>query len=74
MRTGCVSAGFATKEGIEAKIHELAVLLDTVQLNKADASIVAGKAEREYVENALEKLRREVEQVCRVGLYDLQSG
>mmetsp|Transcript_38543 Transcript_38543/g.68967 ORF Transcript_38543/g.68967 Transcript_38543/m.68967 type:complete len:1246 (-) Transcript_38543:304-4041(-) len=55
--------GFATKDDMEAKLHEFAVLLETIQLNKADASIVAGKAEREYVENALEKLRREVEQV-----------
>eukprot|EP01012_Entosiphon_sulcatum_P056547 TRINITY_DN80240_c0_g1_i1.p1 TRINITY_DN80240_c0_g1~~TRINITY_DN80240_c0_g1_i1.p1 ORF type:complete len:953 (-),score=172.76 TRINITY_DN80240_c0_g1_i1:91-2949(-) len=48
---------------LDTRFRPLIDMLDALQLNKADAGVVAGKAERDYVENALEKLRREVEQV-----------
>ncbi|KAG8346952.1 hypothetical protein ERJ75_001005900 [Trypanosoma vivax] len=46
--------------------NELGALRDYVEQidhRKADAKLVANKAERDYVENALERLMREVEQV-----------
>ena len=55
------------------QIIEIRATIDHIHHTKADASLVANKAERDYVENALEKLMREVEQVMNstnAGLID----
>ncbi|KAG5509459.1 hypothetical protein JKF63_06769 [Porcisia hertigi] len=52
---------------------ELLDRLERLENCKADATLVANKAERDYVENALERLMREVEQVLNAtnaGLID----
>ncbi|CCW64274.1 unnamed protein product [Phytomonas sp. EM1] len=59
----------ATQDDLEA----LRELVDRLDRCKADSTLVANKAERDYVENALERLMREVEQVLNAtnaGLID----
>eukprot|EP00667_Euglena_gracilis_P000714 EG_transcript_714 len=57
-----LAANKADKQWTEKEIAALKDAIDDLHQSKADASLVAGKAERDYVENALERLRREVEQ------------
>jgi chromosome segregation ATPase len=55
------------------QVVEIRTTIDHIHHTKADAQLVANKAERDYVENALEKLMREVEQVMNstnAGLID----
>eukprot|EP01006_Ploeotia_vitrea_P022455 TRINITY_DN54867_c0_g1_i1.p1 TRINITY_DN54867_c0_g1~~TRINITY_DN54867_c0_g1_i1.p1 ORF type:complete len:1036 (-),score=121.37 TRINITY_DN54867_c0_g1_i1:41-3148(-) len=55
--------GKADKDTTNDRFFNMGEGIENLNLNKADATAVASKAERDYVENALEKLRREVEQV-----------
>jgi chromosome segregation ATPase len=55
------------------QIIEIKATIEHIHHTKADSTLVANKAERDYVENALEKLMREVEQVMNstnAGLID----
>lgn len=55
------------------EVSDLRELIEQLDHRKADATLVANKAERDYVENALERLMREVEQVLNAtnaGLID----
>lgn len=60
-------------DGQRDSVEELREMLEQLDHRKADATLVANKAERDYVENALERLMREVEQVLNAtnaGLID----
>jgi DNA repair exonuclease SbcCD ATPase subunit len=60
-------------EWMKGQIIEIRAVIEHIHHSKADASLVANKAEREYVENSMEKLMREVEQVLNAtnaGLID----
>eukprot|EP00744_Colponema_vietnamica_P005926 GILI01008637.1.p1 GENE.GILI01008637.1~~GILI01008637.1.p1 ORF type:complete len:695 (+),score=230.16 GILI01008637.1:67-2151(+) len=57
----------------KGQLIEIRATVDHIHHCKADASIVANKAERDYVENAMEKLMHEVETVLNAtnaGLID----
>ncbi|CAD2219375.1 hypothetical protein, conserved [Angomonas deanei] len=66
----------STNKGNDMTMDEVERLREMIQqldYRKADATLVANKAERDYVENALERLMREVEQVLNAtnaGLID----
>lgn len=57
----------------KGQLIEIRATVDHIHHSKADAAIVANKAERDYVENAMEKLMHEVETVLNAtnaGLID----
>jgi len=57
----------------KGQVVDIRATVDHVHHNKADAASVANKAERDYVENAMEKLMHEVEHVLNAtnaGLID----
>jgi predicted nucleic acid-binding Zn-ribbon protein len=57
----------------KGQVLEIRATIEHIHHSKADASLVANKAERDYVENSMEKLMREVEQVLNAtnaGLID----
>lgn len=61
------------REAARDELDALRELVEQLDHRKADATLVANKAERDYVENALERLMREVEQVLNAtnaGLID----
>lgn len=61
------------KELAREEMSNLSEFVRQLDHRKADATLVANKAERDYVENALERLMREVEQVLNAtnaGLID----
>jgi hypothetical protein len=51
------------RDWTKGQLVEIRATVEHIHHSKADASLVANKAERDYVENAMEKLMREVEQV-----------
>lgn len=53
----------AVRDGTSGELDTLRKYVEHIDRCKADAQLVANKAERDYVENALERLMREVEQV-----------
>ena len=60
-------------EWAKGQVVEIRATIEHIHHSKADSALVATKAEREYVDNALEKLMREVEQVLNAsnaGLID----
>lgn len=66
-------ANHTERESAREDLEGLRELIDQLDRRKADATLVANKAERDYVENALERLMREVEQVLNAtnaGLID----
>ncbi|PBJ76831.1 hypothetical protein TcG_04517 [Trypanosoma cruzi] len=61
------------RDGTTNELDALREYIEQIDHRKADAKLVANKAERDYVENALERLMREVEQVLNAtnaGLID----
>lgn len=61
------------RDGTTNELDALRAYMEQIDHCKADAKLVANKAERDYVENALERLMREVEQVLNAtnaGLID----
>ncbi|RNE97176.1 hypothetical protein TraAM80_09448 [Trypanosoma rangeli] len=61
------------RDGTTNELDALRDYVEQIDHRKADAMLVANKAERDYVENALERLMREVEQVLNAtnaGLID----
>lgn len=71
---GALKETHRTEQGMSGDVaEELREMIDRLDHCKADATLVANKAERDYVENALERLMREVEQVLNAtnaGLID----
>ena len=66
-------AALRDREWTQGQVVEIRATIEHIHHTKADAALVANKAERDYVENALEKLMREVEQVLNstnAGLID----
>lgn len=66
-------AGGSERESARDDLEAMRELIDQLDRRKADGALVANKAERDYVENALERLMREVEQVLNAtnaGLID----
>ena len=63
----------ALEQWARGELVEIRATVDHIHHSKADAAIVANKAERDYVENAMEKLMQEVENVLNAtnaGLID----
>ncbi|KAF8279213.1 hypothetical protein TcYC6_0018350 [Trypanosoma cruzi] len=61
------------RDGTTNELDALREYIEQIDHRKADAMLVANKAERDYVENALERLMREVEHVLNAtnaGLID----
>lgn len=68
-----MQSAHSDKEEMREEVSNVLELVRQLDHRKADATLVANKAERDYVENALERLMREVEQVLNAtngGLID----